>query len=104
MKTDGEVIEFYAPARLRVNASDAAEQTELQRGAAPSCLVDQRRPGRLERVAPALTPMLRAPTQCGDIDPDKDTDTLAPGRAMVVGVLLSGSIWAVIGFGVWLVL
>ena len=104
MKTDGELIEFYDSTRSRGSPLDPAELTERRPGAAPFGILDQRRPGRLERVAPVLTPMLRAPAQCGDIDIDTDTDTPGPGRAMVVGALLSGSIWAAIGLGVWLVL
>ena len=92
----------------------------------PSTVSDRRRRERLEWVHPALLQLLRGPTQfldrlplepgqsvdtllgeptkSVDIDPDEDTDyPLAPGRGIVVGFLLSVSLWVMIGLGVWFI-
>jgi hypothetical protein len=69
--------------------------------ATPSFISDQRRPGRLEHVSPALIPMLRKPGQYVDAD---DSDPLAPARGIAVGLLLSAPLWALIGLGVWFIL
>ena len=91
----------------------------------PSAISDRRRPGRFEWINPALLQLLRGPAQAvdalppeaslavytplgestksNDIAPYEDTDDLAAGRGIVVGLLLSFPIWAIIGFGVWLI-
>jgi hypothetical protein len=63
--------------------------------ATPTLIPDQRRSGRLEHVSPALIPLLRNSAQ--GVDAEIDTDPLAPGRGIVVGLLLSATFWAVIG-------
>jgi hypothetical protein len=68
-----------------------------------SGVLDQRRPGRLEKVSPALIPLLREPAECAD-GLDFDSDPLAPARGIVVGLLLSVPLWGLIGLGVWFVL
>jgi hypothetical protein len=69
--------------------------------ATPSAVPDQRRPGRLEQVSPALIPLPCEPAQCADTDQDIDTDPLVPARGIIVGLLLSVPLWALIGLGIW---
>ena len=70
---------------------------------------DQRRPGRLDRVSPALIPLLRDPAQCVDAvscvgtASCEDTDPRAPARGIVVGLLLSVPLWALFGLGIWFI-
>jgi hypothetical protein len=107
---------------------DPLKSAPIEAGASvtdPLTVADRRRPERLERVDPALLQLLRGPTQfvdilprepgqsvdtllgepskSADIDADEDTDNLAPGRGIVVGLLLSVSLWVMIGLGVWFI-
>lgn len=111
------------PIDHRINSAPIAASASV---ADLSTVSDRRRPERLERVNPALLQLLREPrqfmdllpsepTQSGDtllgeptksvvIDLDEDTDPLAAGRSIVVGLLLSVPLWAIIGCAIWLIL
>jgi hypothetical protein len=71
---------------------------------------DQRRPGRLDRVSPALIPLLRDPALCVDSASSvgtasyDDSDPRAPARGIVVGLLLSVPLWALFGLGIWFII
>ena len=70
---------------------------------------DQRRPGRLDRVSPALIPLLRDPApgvdaaSCVGAASYEDTDPRAPARGVVVALFLSIPLWAVFGLGIWFI-
>jgi hypothetical protein len=85
------------PAKAGAFASDVA------------AVPDQRRPGRLDQVSPALLPLLRDPAQCVDTASCvgtasyEDSDLQAPARGIVVGLLLSVPLWALFGLGIWFI-
>jgi hypothetical protein len=58
-----------------------------------SAVIDQGRPGRLDRITPTLIPLLREPVRYVS-DPDFDSDPLAPARGIAVGIALSVPFWA----------
>jgi hypothetical protein len=64
---------------------------------------DQRRPGRLDRVSPALIPLLRDPAPCVGTASYEDSDPGAPARGIVVGLLLSIPLWTLFGLGIWFI-
>ena len=88
----------------------------------PLSTSDRRRPERREWINPALLELLRTntqfvrtsdsepgqfvethfnePSKLVDVDPDKDTNPLAAGRGIVVGLLISIPIWTMIGLGI----
>jgi hypothetical protein len=74
-----------------------------------AAVLDQRRPGRLDRVSPALIPLLRDPVPCVDAASCvgtasyDDSDLQAPARGIVVGLLLSVPLWALFGLGFWFI-
>ncbi len=57
---------------------------------------DRRRPGRLEQISADLIPLLRTET-AQYVD---GSDSLAPARGIVVGLLLSALLWALVGLAV----
>jgi hypothetical protein len=73
------------------------EQTDLGQ-------VERRRPGRTENVNPALLPLLRG-SEAPALDPDGYSENpLAPATGIMVGLLISGLIWTLIGsLLIWLV-
>jgi hypothetical protein len=115
-----ELIEASTPVWPQRDAAEVLARTDppLITGAAkagasfadPAVVPDQRRPGRLAQVNPALIPLLREPTRYVDdpaaveyIAADDDSDARAAGRGLVVGLLLSVPFWAVIGLGLWFI-
>jgi len=65
---------------------------------------ERRRPGRLENVHPSLIPLLRGEAAPGRALEDIQEHGLAPATGIAVSVFLSGLIWIIIGFSVYLLL
>jgi hypothetical protein len=63
--------------------------------------VERRRPGRVERVSPALLPLLRGEAVWSPDDRDHRQHDLMPATGIAVGVLLSAPMWALIFWVVW---
>lgn len=111
--TDAELIDASPPewpqrdAAGPVDLPDTLPNTEPAKAGAVDADVavapDQRRPGRLDRVSPALLPLLRDPAQCVDAASCEDSDLQAPARGIVVGLLLSVPLWALFGLGIWFI-
>jgi hypothetical protein len=74
------------------SSTEVIEKTELGQ-------VERRRPGRKTIVNPALLPLLRgsaAPALDQDLD-DQSENPLRPAKGVLVGLLISGLIWTLVG-------
>jgi len=72
------------------SSTEVIEQTELGQ-------VERRRPGRKNIVNPALLPLLRGSAAPAlDLD-DQSESPLRPAKGVLVGLLISGLIWTLVG-------
>ena len=117
--TKVELIDASAPEWSQRDAAGPADpidpllNTEPAKAGASTAdapaVPDQRRPGRLDRVSPALIPLLRDPAQCLDAASSvgtasyDDSDPRAPARGIVVALFLSVPLWALFGLGIWFI-
>jgi hypothetical protein len=117
--TKVELIDASAPERPQqdtagpVDLIDPPLSTEPAKAggfaAGVAAVPDQRRPGRLDRVSPALIPLLRDPAPCVDAASCvgtasyEDSDPRAPARGIVVALFLSIPLWTLFGLGIWLI-
>ena len=70
---------------------------------------ERRRPERLDHANPTLIPLLRGALAPGlplndGTDPANDRGELAPALGIIVGVVLSASLWALIGLTGWAIM